>query len=87
LDFRLLVTEAGSFIGHRLVKHLVNIGYWVQGVDVKYPEYELSPAHEFELLDLRRFDNCLIATRGRRGVPSRGCYELSQEWLANAGNG
>ncbi len=27
------------------------------------PEYEASSADEFEVLDLRRFDNCLIATR------------------------
>jgi len=33
-------------------------------VDAKRPEYEATAAHEFELLDLRRFDNCLIATRG-----------------------
>src|SRR5919202_4168321 len=61
---RILVTGAGGFIGHHLVKYLVNKGYWVRGADIKYPEYELSPAHEFELLDLRRFDSCLIATRG-----------------------
>lgn len=61
---RILVTGAGGFIGHHLVKYLVDKGYWVRGVDIKYPEYELSPAHEFEVLDLRRFDNCLIATRG-----------------------
>lgn len=61
---RILVTGAGGFIGHHLVKYLVDKGYWVRGVDIKYPEYELSPAHEFEILDLRRFDNCLIATRG-----------------------
>src|SRR5918997_690186 len=61
---RVLVTGAGGFIGHHLVKYLVDKGYWVRGVDLKYPEYEPSPAHEFELLDLRRFDNCLIATRG-----------------------
>jgi GDP-D-mannose 3', 5'-epimerase len=61
---RVLVTGAGGFIGHHLVKYLVNKGYWVRGVDVKYPEYEPSSSHEFELLDLRRFDNCLIATRG-----------------------
>jgi GDP-D-mannose 3', 5'-epimerase len=42
---------------------LVNMGYWVRGVDIKPPEYEPSDGHEFELLDLRRFDNCLIATR------------------------
>jgi nucleoside-diphosphate-sugar epimerase len=61
---RVLVTGAGGFIGHHLIKHLVDEGYWVRGVDIKYPEYEPSPSHEFELLDLRRFDNCLIATRG-----------------------
>src|SRR5919106_5239937 len=61
---RALVTGAGGFIGHHLVKYLVDKGYWVRGVDIKYPEYEASPSHEFELLDLRRFDNCLIATRG-----------------------
>jgi len=61
---RVLVTGAGGFIGHHLVKYLVAKGYWVRGVDIKLPEYEPSPAHEFELLDLRRFENCLIATRG-----------------------
>jgi len=61
---RVLVTGAGGFIGHHLVKYLVDEGYWVRGVDTKHPEYESSAAHEFELLDLRRFDNCLIATRG-----------------------
>lgn len=61
---RVLVTGAGGFIGHHLVKFLAAKGYWVRGVDIKYPEYEPSPAHEFELLDLRRWDNCLIATRG-----------------------
>jgi GDP-D-mannose 3',5'-epimerase len=61
---RVLVTGAGGFIGHHLVKHLVNEGCWVRGVDIKYPEYEMSSSNEFELLDLRRFDNCLIATRG-----------------------
>jgi GDP-D-mannose 3',5'-epimerase len=61
---RVLVTGAGGFIGHHLVKHLMDEGYWVRGVDLKYPEYEASPSHEFELLDLRRFDNCLIAARG-----------------------
>jgi nucleoside-diphosphate-sugar epimerase len=61
---RLLVTGAGGFIGHHLVKRLKDDGYWVRGVDLKYPEYELSPADEFEILDLRRFDNCLMATRG-----------------------
>lgn len=61
---RVLVTGAGGFIGHHLVKRLKTDGHWVRGVDLKYPEYETSPADEFEVLDLRRWDNCLMATRG-----------------------
>ena len=60
---RVLVTGAGGFIGHHLVKYLTARNYWVRGVDVKIPEYEKSPAQEFELLDLRRWPNCLQATR------------------------
>ncbi len=40
----------------------------MRGVDLKYPEYEESPAHEFELLDLRRWPNCLQATRSVQHV-------------------
>jgi GDP-D-mannose 3',5'-epimerase len=61
---RVLVTGAGGFIGHHLVTFLREKGYWVRGVDIKYPEYRSSDADEFEILDLRRWDNCLQATRG-----------------------
>ena len=60
---RALVAGAGGFIGHHLVKYLVANGYWVRGVDTKLPEYEPTKADEFEVLDLRRLDNCLMATR------------------------
>jgi GDP-D-mannose 3', 5'-epimerase len=61
---KVLVTGAGGFIGHHLVTYLKGKGYWVRGVDLKYPEYAKSDADEFEILDLRRWDNCLQATRG-----------------------
>ena len=61
---RVLVTGAGGFIGHHLVSYLKDRGYWVRGVDIKLPEYETTRADEFELLDLRRWGNCLQATRG-----------------------
>jgi len=52
-----VVTGAGGFIGHRLVKRLKAEGHWVRGVDLKMPEYEPTAADEFELLDLRKYDN------------------------------
>ncbi len=61
---RVLVTGAGGFIGHHLTKYLVAGGYWVRGVDIKQPEYDETAAHEFKLLDLRYWENCLEATRG-----------------------
>ncbi|HTD46476.1 MAG TPA: NAD-dependent epimerase/dehydratase family protein [bacterium] len=60
---KVLVSGAGGFIGHHLVKSLKQRGYWIRGVDVKYPEYEATAADEFEILDLRRWPNCLQATR------------------------
>ena len=61
-QIRVLVTGAGGFIGHQLVSYLVDRGYWVRGVDIKEPEYEPTRAHQFELLDLRSWENCLKAT-------------------------
>jgi GDP-D-mannose 3',5'-epimerase len=61
---RVLVTGAGGFIGSHLVTYLREKGYWVRGVDLKYPEFAETDADEFEILDLRRWDNCLQATRG-----------------------
>ena len=59
---RVLVTGAGGFIGHHLVARLRREGYWVRGVDLKYPDYTPSAANEFRLLDLRRWPDCLEAT-------------------------
>ena len=60
---RVLVTGAGGFIGHHLVTDLKRRGFWVRGVDLKSPEFTESDADEFEILDLRRWDACLQATR------------------------
>ncbi len=61
---KVLVTGAGGFIGSHLVSYLKEKGFWVRGVDLKYPEFSETDADEFEILDLRRWDNCLQATRG-----------------------
>jgi GDP-D-mannose 3', 5'-epimerase len=61
---KVVVTGAGGFIGHHLVCCLKAHGYWVRGVDLKYPDYCATEADEFLILDLRRWENCLEATVG-----------------------
>ena len=48
-----LVCGAGGFIGSHLVKRLKNEGYWVRGVDLKYPEFNKTEADDFVVGDLR----------------------------------
>ena len=48
-----LVLGAGGFIGSHLVKQLKSEGFWVRGVDLKYPEFEPTVADDFIIGDLR----------------------------------
>ena len=48
-----LVCGAGGFIGSHMVKRLRSEGYWVRGVDQKYPDFSESEAHDFVKGDLR----------------------------------
>lgn len=50
---RVLVTGAGGFIGHHLVRKLKEEGYWVLGVDLKYPEFSHTAADDYVIGDLR----------------------------------
>ena len=58
-----LVTGAGGFIGHHLVKYLVGHGYFVRGADVKHPEYEETQADEFMIADLRDYKQSLRVSK------------------------
>ncbi len=69
-----LVTGAGGFIGHHLVKYLKSKGYWVRGVDLRHPEFEPSPADEFIIIELREFQNC---TRSCQGISE--VYQLAAD--------
>ena len=73
-----LVLGAGGFIGSHMVKRLREEGYWVRGVDTKYPEFGDSAANEFVQGDLtdKRFVERVLEYKGDRGnfyysVPSR----------------
>ncbi|MFH1183343.1 MAG: NAD-dependent epimerase/dehydratase family protein, partial [Candidatus Moraniibacteriota bacterium] len=61
---KILVTGAGGFIGHHLVRFLKKKGYWVRGADIKYPEFSpKDEADEFLILDLRDPKNCEKAVK------------------------
>ena len=53
-----LVCGAGGFIGTHLVKKLKNEGFWVRGVDLKYPEFSPTEADDFVIGDLRDPEVC-----------------------------
>lgn len=55
---RALVCGAGGFIGSHIVTSLVRQGYWVRGVDLKYPSFIETDADDFALGDLRDQDFC-----------------------------
>jgi GDP-D-mannose 3', 5'-epimerase len=65
---KILVTGAGGFIGHHLVRFLKQRGYWVRGADLKFPEYEDSAADDFVLADLRIWEDCRKVTSGMATV-------------------
>ena len=73
-----LVLGAGGFIGSHMVKRLRSEGYWVRGVDLKYPEFTSTQAHEFVQGDLRdvTFVRRVLRFKGENGnfynsVPDR----------------
>jgi len=78
---RALVCGAGGFIGSHLVKRLKREGYWVRGVDIKYPEFSPTAAHEFLLLDLRDPENCRKALT----LPDGGTFDEVYQLAADMG--
>ncbi|MFC1784202.1 NAD-dependent epimerase/dehydratase family protein [Candidatus Neomarinimicrobiota bacterium] len=48
-----LVCGAGGFIGSHLAKKLKKEGFWVRGVDLKYPEFAPTATDDFVIGDLR----------------------------------
>ncbi len=67
---KVLVCGAGGFIGSHLVKRLKTEGFWVRGVDIKFPEFAPSAADEFLRLDLRDEPSCQAALTLEDGPPA-----------------
>lgn len=59
-----LVLGAGGFIGSHLVKRLKKEGFWVRGVDLKYPEFAETHADDFVIGDLREQTVCRAVLDG-----------------------
>lgn len=53
-----LVCGAGGFIGSHIVKRLKTEGFWVRGVDLKFPEFAETAADDFVVGDLRSQELC-----------------------------
>lgn len=64
-----LVLGSGGFIGTYLVRRLKSEGYWVRGVDLKYPEFSETEADDFVIGDLRHFDTCARVMNLNHGEP------------------
>ena len=72
-----LVLGAGGFIGSHLVKRLKLEGFWVRGVDLKYPEFEPTEADDFQIYDLRDPKNveAVMRLEGYDGHPLPVAYD------------
>src|SRR5687767_14135312 len=53
-----LVCGAGGFIGSHLVRKRKDEGFWVRGVDLKFPEFAETHDDDFIIADLRKPENC-----------------------------
>jgi GDP-D-mannose 3',5'-epimerase len=53
-----IVLGAGGFVGTHMVRRLKAEGYWVRGVDLKWPEFSQTEADEFFIADIRDRVNC-----------------------------
>ena len=72
-----LVLGAGGFIGSHMVKRLRSEGYWVRGVDIKYPEFSVSAADDFVQSDLRDAGTVKKLIIAPEGKPFDEIYQLS----------
>ena len=53
-----LVCSTGYSISSHMVKRFKSEGYWVKGVDLKYPEFGETEADDFMIGDLRDIVVC-----------------------------
>ena len=74
-----LVLGAGGFIGNHMVRKLKSEGFFVRGVDVKYPEFDQSSADEFFILDLRKVESLQESLSFPRGIELAEIYQFAAD--------
>lgn len=52
------IVLGGGFIGSHLIRRLKLEGFWVRGVDLKFPEFSKTQADDFIQGDLRDMRFC-----------------------------
>jgi nucleoside-diphosphate-sugar epimerase len=61
---KILVTGGGGFIGSHVARYLYSLGHYVRVVDIKFDDYIQERYYSERLkLDLRIWENCLLATK------------------------
>jgi GDP-D-mannose 3', 5'-epimerase len=82
-----LCLGAGGFVCSHMVKRLKKDGYWVRGVDLKYPEFSPTEADEFVIGDLR---DPLVVSRvmfapNQRSLNDENSFDLVIQMAADMG--
>jgi len=75
-----LVLGAGGFIGNHLVNSLKEEGFWVRGVDLRYPKFNKTVADDFVIGDLQdtEFYSTVIKAPHQVSFKDKGFAELYQ---------
>ena len=76
---KVLVCGAGGFIGNHLVNRLKDEGYWVRGIDLKYPDFTETKADDFIVGDLCHLANCQKAIQLSESESVNEIYQLAAD--------
>ena len=78
-----LVLGAGGFIGSHLVKRLKREGFYIRGVDLKFPLFSKTEADEFVIGDLRDQNFCKTIFEKSTSCLDSSCYFYNCNFPAN----
>lgn len=82
-----LILGAGGFIASHAVRKLKLMGYWVRGVDLKYPQYSETQADEFIIGDLRDINivSKVMLAPLQRSMHDENSFDIVMQYSADMG--